>query len=171
MSFTAILCHASIYQSRTASRRLRYCRLVSSCHSKLPACYSALTTIFAALSSSLSGERTFLPLSHNWGPTTIRLPPGTSHHIELELLHHPSALPTFRFRRPRHAGSSSTVTYPGVYEDTPHILPYIQNKRDCPDTTKSLIGLQEASNCGIRPPPRTKRSFRPSRGVHNQFFT
>ncbi|KAL3481505.1 Six-hairpin glycosidase-like protein [Aspergillus californicus] len=88
-------------------------------------------------------EGALLGGSSKQGPAVLSLPPGTSHHIELELPHHLTALPTFRFRRPRHAGSRLTVTYSEAYEDTTHLVPYVRKKGDRRDTTKSLIGPQD----------------------------
>lgn len=91
-------------------------------------------------------ERALLPGGNSKeqrGPAALSLPPGTSHRIELELPHHLTALPTFRFRRPQHAGSRLTVTYSESYEDTPTMVSYIRNKGDRRDTTKSIIGPQD----------------------------
>ncbi|KAM0325857.1 hypothetical protein ACHAQA_007160 [Verticillium albo-atrum] len=74
---------------------------------------------------------------------TIQLLPGTSHHLEVELHHHTTALPTFRFKRPQCAGSRLTVTYSESYEDTPHLVPYLRKKGDRYDTTKSILGPQD----------------------------
>lgn len=77
------------------------------------------------------------------GLAAVSLPPGTSHHIELELPFHLTALPTFRFRRPQHAGSRLTVTYSESYEGTTVLLPSTRTKGDRCDTNKSLIGPQD----------------------------
>lgn len=77
------------------------------------------------------------------GPTVLSLPPGTSHPIELELSHHLTALPTFRFRRPQHSGTRVMVTYSEAYEDMTNLMPYVRKKGDRCDTTKSLMGPQD----------------------------
>lgn len=73
----------------------------------------------------------------------IRLPPGTSHHLELEANHHTTALIQLRFSRPDHAGSEIVITYSEAFEKTPHQVPYLRDKDDRRDTKKKLIGPQD----------------------------
>jgi hypothetical protein len=75
--------------------------------------------------------------------TSIRLPAGTSHHIELEAPHHLAAFLNFRFLRPRKGGSSLTVRYSECYEDEPTFVPYIRCKGDRCDTSKKLLGPED----------------------------
>lgn len=73
----------------------------------------------------------------------IRLPAGTSHHIELEAPHHLAAFLSFRFLRPHKGGSSLTIRYSECYEDEPTFVPYIRCKGDRCDTSKKLLGPED----------------------------
>ncbi|KAG9252388.1 Six-hairpin glycosidase-like protein [Emericellopsis atlantica] len=70
-------------------------------------------------------------------------PRGSVHHVELELPHHATAWPTFRFKRPDLPGSRLTVTYSEAYEDEPLSTPYARSKGDRRDTNKLLTGPQD----------------------------
>ncbi|GJC92897.1 alpha-l-rhamnosidase [Colletotrichum higginsianum] len=83
-------------------------------------------------------EQVVLGLS---GP--LRLPAGTSHHIEIEAEHHLTAHITFRFRRPEHAGSILRIRYSEAYEDEPEFVPYIRRKGDRADFGKGLYGPED----------------------------
>ncbi|WQF77171.1 Putative six-hairpin glycosidase superfamily, alpha-L-rhamnosidase, six-hairpin glycosidase [Colletotrichum destructivum] len=73
----------------------------------------------------------------------LRLPAGTSHHIEIEAEHHLTAHITFRFRRPEHAGSVLRIRYSEAYEDEPEFVPYIRRKGDRADFSKALYGPED----------------------------
>ncbi|WYZ45791.1 hypothetical protein EsH8_IX_000016 [Colletotrichum jinshuiense] len=75
--------------------------------------------------------------------TTLRLPPGTSHHVEIEIDLHTTALLSFRFQRPGVSGSVLRVRYSEGYEDKPEFVPYIRCKGDRTDTTKALYGPED----------------------------
>ncbi|OAK93841.1 Six-hairpin glycosidase [Phaeosphaeriaceae sp. SRC1lsM3a] len=89
-------------------------------------------------------EATLLGGNARQASPVLTLPPGTLHHVELELPHHLTALPTFRFRRPQHPGSRLTVTYSEAYEDTPdQLVPWVRKKGDRRDASKHLMGPQD----------------------------
>lgn len=73
----------------------------------------------------------------------IRLPAGTSHHIELEAPHHLAAFLSFRFLRPNKRGSLLTIRYSECYEDEPTFIPYLRCKGDRCDTSKTLLGPED----------------------------
>ncbi|KAL6408746.1 hypothetical protein AUP68_07692 [Ilyonectria robusta] len=73
----------------------------------------------------------------------LRLPAGTSHHLELEANHHLTALLRFRFQRPKTAGSVLRITYSECYEDAPEFVPYVRCKGDRSDSSKKLYGPQD----------------------------
>ncbi|KAH6880815.1 Six-hairpin glycosidase-like protein [Thelonectria olida] len=77
------------------------------------------------------------------GDGKLRLPAGSSHHVELEADHHLTAYLRFRFERPQQAGSSLRITYSECYEDTPEFVPYIRRKGDRCDRTKQLLGPED----------------------------
>ena len=73
----------------------------------------------------------------------LRLPAGSSHHIEIETEHHLTAMLSFLFQRPLSAGSALQVTYSECYEDEPEYVPYIRKKSDRTDAKKQLYGPQD----------------------------
>lgn len=72
--------------------------------------------------------------------TGLRLPAGSSHHIELEASRHLTATLTFYFERPSQGGSVIRVTYSECYEDDPIQVPWLRSKTNRRDTTKRLTG-------------------------------
>ncbi|KAH7152597.1 Six-hairpin glycosidase-like protein [Dactylonectria macrodidyma] len=74
---------------------------------------------------------------------TLRLPAGTSHHLELEANHHLTALLHFRFQRPEKRGSMLRITYSECYEDAPDFVPYVRCKGDRCDSDKRLYGPED----------------------------
>ncbi|KAJ6104335.1 hypothetical protein N7523_010655 [Penicillium sp. IBT 18751x] len=82
--------------------------------------------------------------SHDTGSnSTILLPAGTRHHLELEVESHLTAYLHFWFQRPLHAGSSLQVTYSESYEDTPEVVPWIRRKGNRLDTSRSIRGPKD----------------------------
>ncbi|TVY62496.1 hypothetical protein Focb16_v004276 [Fusarium oxysporum f. sp. cubense] len=77
------------------------------------------------------------------GGLGLRLPAGTSHHVELEADHHLTAYLRFCFRRPQQTGSRLSITYAECYEDTPAFVPYLRCKGDRCDRTKQLLGPED----------------------------
>ncbi|KFY74085.1 hypothetical protein V499_05867 [Pseudogymnoascus sp. VKM F-103] len=75
--------------------------------------------------------------------TSLRLPAGTSHHVELEAKHHITAFLDFKFERPANSGSTLKITYPECYEDQPEQIPWVRRKGDRRDTTKALLGPED----------------------------
>ncbi|KAH8590036.1 Six-hairpin glycosidase-like protein [Bisporella sp. PMI_857] len=70
----------------------------------------------------------------------IRLPTGSTHHLELEVDHLLTAWLDFRFERPMNDGSILRVTYSECYEDPPELVPYIRCKSNRRDSTKKILG-------------------------------
>ncbi|KAL2843340.1 Six-hairpin glycosidase-like protein [Aspergillus pseudoustus] len=77
----------------------------------------------------------------------ISLHPGTSHHIELVVENHTTALLAFRLGG-NGAGSNIRVTYGECYEDEPVIFPFNRRKGDRCDTTKQIIGPSDHYTVG-----------------------
>ncbi|EXF86007.1 hypothetical protein CFIO01_05942 [Colletotrichum fioriniae PJ7] len=77
------------------------------------------------------------------GSSTLRLPAGTHHHIEVEAENHLTAMIAFCFRRPKTSGSILRVRYSEAYEEEPEYVPYIRRKSDRRDTTKFLFGPED----------------------------
>ncbi|KAK1623789.1 Six-hairpin glycosidase-like protein [Colletotrichum phormii] len=77
------------------------------------------------------------------GPSMLRLPAGTHHHIELEADNHLTAMLALRFRRPETSGSTLRIRYSEAYEDEREFVPYIRRKGDRRDTTKALFGPED----------------------------
>lgn len=75
--------------------------------------------------------------------TSLSLPAGTSHHIELEAPHHLTAMLQVRFQRPQSSGSVLRIMYSESYEDTPDFVPYFRCKDDRTDDTKQLYGPED----------------------------
>ena len=73
----------------------------------------------------------------------VRLPAGSSHHLELEAEHHITAMLSFIFTRPKTSGSVLRVTYSECYEDEPEHVPYVRKKENRTDTNKNLYGPQD----------------------------
>jgi hypothetical protein len=71
---------------------------------------------------------------------SIRLPAGSSHHVELEIDCHVTAQLHFRFQRPASAGSTMQVTYSECFENEPISVPYLRSKGDRRDPSKHLFG-------------------------------
>ncbi|KAH9205855.1 hypothetical protein DL95DRAFT_429820 [Leptodontidium sp. 2 PMI_412] len=69
----------------------------------------------------------------------IRLPAGTTHHVELEASHHLTAFLAFRFVRSQTPGAELKITYSECYEDPPD-SPHVRLKGDRRDISKKLIG-------------------------------
>ncbi|KAH6662236.1 Six-hairpin glycosidase-like protein [Halenospora varia] len=80
--------------------------------------------------------------------TSLRLPAGTSHHVELEAEHHITAFLDFKFERPANSGSTLKVTYSECYEDQPEQIPWVRCKGDRRDTTKTLLGPEDKYGFG-----------------------
>ncbi|KAI8710733.1 Bac-rhamnosid6H domain-containing protein [Fusarium sp. LHS14.1] len=92
------------------------------------------------LRSSVSHqEREELLLNPQRSVPPLRLPAGTTHHIELEADHHLTAYIDFRFKRPTSSRSELRVTYSECYEDEPEMVPYIRRKGNRLDTAKKLF--------------------------------
>ncbi|KAF7556061.1 hypothetical protein G7Z17_g1762 [Cylindrodendrum hubeiense] len=70
----------------------------------------------------------------------LRLAPGTSHHVEIGVQNHLTALLVFRFATPAAAGSTLRVTYSECYEDEPRVIPFNRRKGDRQDSTKKIFG-------------------------------
>ncbi|KAF2822053.1 Six-hairpin glycosidase [Ophiobolus disseminans] len=84
-----------------------------------------------------------LLLPYSGSGKNLRLPAGSSHHIEVEAEHHLTAMLSFRFQRPLTAGSALRVMYSECYEDEPEQVPYIRRKGNRTDTSKQLYGPQD----------------------------
>lgn len=80
--------------------------------------------------------------------STILLPAGSRHHVELEVESHITAYLQFLFQRPLHAGSSLRVTYSESYEDMPEVVPWIRHKGNRLDTTKRIRGPEDQNFFG-----------------------
>ncbi|KAM6529581.1 hypothetical protein FALCPG4_007710 [Fusarium falciforme] len=114
-----------------------------------------------------------LLLNPHAGVPPLRLPAGTTHHIELEADHHLTTYLEFCFERPTSSGSELRITYAECYEDEPEMVPYIRRKGDRLDTTKKLYGPQDryvfageqgcesAQSLQYTMSPKTKENFRP----------
>ncbi|KAH7119242.1 Six-hairpin glycosidase-like protein [Dactylonectria macrodidyma] len=90
-------------------------------------------------------EALLLPHAASKATPGVRLPAGTSHHIELEVESHKTTLLAFRFAAEASAtGSKITITYSECYEDDPIHLPFTRAKGDRTDTTKKLIGPHDS---------------------------
>lgn len=88
------------------------------------------------------------------GREGLRLPPGTNHHIDLEVPKHLTGFVCFRFKRPASPGSTLKVTYAESYEDTPRLIPYLRRKGSRRDHSKALIGPQDIYHFeGMKPVP------------------
>ncbi|KAJ5476894.1 Six-hairpin glycosidase-like protein [Penicillium sp. IBT 31633x] len=70
----------------------------------------------------------------------IILPKGTQHHVEFGVNHHMTGFVKFRFGRPSAPGSILKVTWAECYEDEPIKPPFVRQKGDRADSTKSLYG-------------------------------
>ncbi|KAF7718735.1 Alpha-L-rhamnosidase [Penicillium ucsense] len=75
--------------------------------------------------------------------STIFLPAGSRHRVELEAESHITAYLQFRFQRPFRVGSSLKVTYSESYEDMPEVIPWIRRKGNRLDTTKRIRGPED----------------------------
>jgi hypothetical protein len=75
--------------------------------------------------------------------STILLPAGSRHRVELEAESHITAYLQFRFQRPFRFGSSLKVTYSESYEDMPEVVPWIRRKGNRLDTAKSIRGPED----------------------------
>ncbi|KAL4778283.1 Six-hairpin glycosidase [Aspergillus varians] len=75
--------------------------------------------------------------------STIVLPKGTEHHIEIEVDQHTTGYVTFRFARPSTAGAVLNVTWSEGYEDEPVSLPFARRKGDRADSTKQILGPKD----------------------------
>ncbi len=103
-----------------------------------PSRFRALHNIQSS-SSLVDLERTLL----EGDGSGVCLRAGTSHHIEIEALHHVTAFLAFRFDRPSLGGSILRITYSECYEDEPFSTPYLRSKGDRCDTSKRLLGPQD----------------------------
>ncbi|KAG4433501.1 hypothetical protein IFR05_011010 [Cadophora sp. M221] len=88
-------------------------------------------------------ESALLGQNGSRGTAEISLRAG-SHHVELEVENHMTAFLDFKFRRPLSVGSSFRVTYSECYEDIPELVPYVRCKNQRVDTSKQLLGPEDA---------------------------
>ncbi|CZR49803.1 uncharacterized protein FPRO_16011 [Fusarium proliferatum ET1] len=75
--------------------------------------------------------------------TSLKLPPGSNHSIEVEADGHLTAFIRARFQRPQRRGASLQVMYSESYEDDPGATPWARKKDDRCDYTKGLYGTKD----------------------------
>ncbi|KAI3579815.1 Six-hairpin glycosidase-like protein [Fusarium oxysporum f. sp. albedinis] len=75
--------------------------------------------------------------------TSLKLPPGSTHSIEVEADGHLTAFIRARFQRPQRGGASLQVMYSESYEDDPGATPWARKKDNRCDYTKGLYGTKD----------------------------
>lgn len=75
--------------------------------------------------------------------STLRLPSGSTHQVDLEAPEHVTAFLKIQFQRPLSSGGRVVLTYSESYEDEPRLVPYLRSKRHRLDDTKGLYGPKD----------------------------
>lgn len=80
--------------------------------------------------------------------SSLCLPAGSSHAVELEFENHLTAFLALRFLSSGATGAALTITYSECYEDEPKLIPYVRVKSNRCDTTKGLYGPRDLYTLG-----------------------
>ncbi|SPO05360.1 related to rhamnosidase B [Cephalotrichum gorgonifer] len=74
---------------------------------------------------------------------SLRLPPNSTHRLDLEAPAHVTAFIRVHFKRPYSSGARLTLTYSESYENEPRMTPYLRTKGHRLDDRRSLYGPKD----------------------------